>query len=72
VGDLPTEDAFRETPTILLDVRTDPYFDLPSSQDQLSEKVGQIYQDGPQGNREIVNRLLSMPATAKFSSINPQ
>jgi Family of unknown function (DUF6535) len=62
VGDLPTEDAtsFRETLAILLDSRTDPHFDLLSSQDQLSEEVRRIYQDDPQGSREVVHRLLSM------------
>jgi hypothetical protein len=62
VGDLPTEDAtsFRETVAILLDARTDPDFDLPSSQNRLSEEVGRIHQDDPQGSREIVDRLRLM------------
>jgi hypothetical protein len=62
VGDLPTEDAtsFRETLAILLDVRTDPHFDLPSSQNQLSEEVRRIHRDDPQGSHEVVNRLHSV------------
>jgi hypothetical protein len=62
VGDLPTEDAtsFRETLAILLDVRTDPHFDLRSSRDRLSEEVRRIYEDDPQGSLEVVNTLLSM------------
>ena len=62
VGDLPTEDAtsFRETLAILLDVTADPYFDLPSSQNQLSEEVRRIQQDDPQGSLDVVNRLLLM------------
>jgi hypothetical protein len=60
VGDLPAEDAtyFRETLAILLDVRADPDFNLPSSQNQLSEEVRRIHQDDPQG--EVVSRLLLM------------
>jgi hypothetical protein len=63
VGYLPTEDAtsFRETLAILLDVvRTDPHFDLPSSQNQLSEEVRRIHRDDPQGSHEVVNRLHSV------------
>ncbi|KAF8495878.1 hypothetical protein F5888DRAFT_503649 [Russula emetica] len=68
VDDLPTEDvtSFRETLAILLDARTDPHFDMPSSQNQLSEGVRRIHQDDPEGSREVVNRLLSM-----FSFIPP-
>ncbi|KAF8495876.1 hypothetical protein F5888DRAFT_1707018, partial [Russula emetica] len=68
VGDLPPEEAtsFRETLAILLDARTDPHFDLDSSQNQLSEEVIRIRQDDLQGSREVVNRLLSM-----FSFIPP-
>ena len=59
---LPPEDAtsFRETLAILLDVRTDPHFDLPSSQNRLSEEVRRIQQDDPQGALDVVNRLLLM------------
>ena len=59
---LSTEDelCFKETLAILLDVRTDPDFDLPSSQSRLSAEVRQICQDDPQGSRDVVNRLLSM------------
>jgi Family of unknown function (DUF6535) len=62
VGDLPTEDAmsFRETLAILLDVRTDPHLDLPSSQNQLSEEVRRMHRDDPQGSHEVVNRLHSI------------
>jgi hypothetical protein len=62
VGNLPTEDAtsFRETLAILLDVGTNPYFDLPSSQNQLSEEVRWIQQDDPKGSLDVVNRLLLM------------
>jgi hypothetical protein len=62
VDNLPTEDAtrFRETLAILLDVRTDPHFDLTLSQNQLSEEVRRIHQNDPQGSREVVLRLLSM------------
>ena len=62
VGDLPTEDAasFKETLAILLDVGTDHEFNLPPSQNRLSEEVRQIHQDDPQGSREVVDRLLSM------------
>ncbi|KAI0269505.1 hypothetical protein BGY98DRAFT_1014373 [Russula aff. rugulosa BPL654] len=62
VGDLPMEDAtsFRETLAILLDVRTDPRFDLPSSQNQLFEKVSRMYQDDPRGSHYVVRRLLSI------------
>jgi hypothetical protein len=62
VGDFPTEDAtsFGETLATLLDVRSDPHFDLDSSQDRLSEEVRRIRQDDPQGSREVVDRLLSM------------
>ena len=62
VGDLPVVDAtsFRETLAILLDVRTDPDFDLPSSRSRLTAEVIRIHQDDPQGNRDVVNGLLSM------------
>jgi hypothetical protein len=68
MGDLPTEDAtsFRETLAILLDVRTDPNFDLISSRIQLYEEVRRIQEDDPQGSREVVNRLLPV-----FPSIIP-
>jgi hypothetical protein len=74
VGDLPTEDAtsFRETLAILLEVRTDPYFNLPSSQDQLSEEVRRIQQDDPEGSLDVVNRLLLMfPFIPLPVSMNP-
>ena len=62
VGDLSTEDAmsFKETLAILLDVRTDPHFDSPPSQYQLSEEVRRIQRDDPQGSHDVVNRLLSI------------
>jgi hypothetical protein len=62
VGDLPTGDAtsFRETLAILLDVRTDPHFDSPSSQNRLSEETRRMRQDDPQGSHEVVDRLFSM------------
>jgi hypothetical protein len=62
VGDLPMEDAasFRETLAILLGVRTDPHFDLPSFENRLSEEVRRIQQDNPQGSHDVVNRLRSM------------
>ena len=62
VGDLTTEDAtsFRETLAILLDVRADPYFILPYSQNQLSEEVRRMQQDDPEGSLDVVNRLLLM------------
>ncbi|KAI0264565.1 hypothetical protein BGY98DRAFT_1192090 [Russula aff. rugulosa BPL654] len=62
VRDLSTEDAtsFRETLAILLDVRTDPYFDLRSSRYQLSDIVRRIYQDDPQGSHDVVNILHSL------------
>ncbi len=59
VDDFPTGDvtSFKETLAILLDVRTDPHFDLPTSQNQLSEKVRRMQQDDPQGSYEVINRL---------------
>jgi hypothetical protein len=62
VEDLSTEDAisFKETLAILLDVRTDPHFDSPPSQYQLSEEVRRIQRDDPQGSHDVVNRLLSI------------
>ena len=63
VGDLPTEGAtsFKETLAILLNVRTDPDFDLPSSRNRLSGEVIRLHQDDRrQGSREVVGRLLSM------------
>ena len=67
-GDLPAEDAtsFKETLAILLDVRTDPQFDRETSRNQLSEEVGRIRRDDPEGSREVVDRLHSM-----FSFIAP-
>jgi hypothetical protein len=61
-GDLPTEDAtsFKETLAILLDIRSDPQFDRETSQNQLSEEVGRIRRDDPEGSREVVNRLHSI------------
>lgn len=62
MGDLPTEDAtsFTETLAILLDVETDPHFDLPFSQNRLSEEVRRIQQDNPQDSHDVVGRSLLM------------
>ena len=67
-GDLPAEDAtsFKETLAILLNVRTDPQFDRETSRNQLSEEIGRIRWDDPEGSREVVDRLHSM-----FSFIAP-
>jgi hypothetical protein len=66
VGDLPPEDSmsFKETLAILLDVRKDAHFDTNfdtiDSQNRLSQEVGWIFQDAPQGSREVVNKLRSI------------
>ena len=61
-GDLPTADAtsFKETLAILLDVGTDPHFDLYFSQAQLSEEVVRIFQDDTLGSLDVINRLCLM------------
>ena len=56
VDDLPTE-SFKETMAILLDVGKEAQFDTRNSQNRLSEEVGWILQQDPQGSREIVDQL---------------
>jgi hypothetical protein len=66
VGDLPPEDSmsFKETLAILLDVRKDAHFDTNfdtiNSRNLLSQEVGWIFEDAPQGSREVVNKLRSI------------
>jgi Family of unknown function (DUF6535) len=66
VGDLPIEDAasFKETLAILLDARYDAHFDTNfdtiTSRNRLSEEVGWIQQNHPQGSREVVAKLRSI------------
>jgi hypothetical protein len=38
----------------------DTNFDRADSQNRLSEEVGRIYQEDPQGSREVVGKLRSM------------
>jgi hypothetical protein len=61
VNDLTTEDAisFNESLAILLGIRTDGhiYFATPEWHNRLSEEVGRIQQNDPEGGREVFNRL---------------
>ena len=62
-GDLPTEDetSFKETLAILLDVGSDAHFDtdIPNRQ-RLSEEVGWMHWDDPEGSGDVVNKLRAM------------
>ena len=60
-GDLPTEDgtSFKETLAILLDVGDDAHFDT-DFQIRLSEEVGWIHHDDPEGSGDVVNKLRAM------------
>jgi hypothetical protein len=60
VGDLPTEDAFKETLATLLNVGTDVNFERVHSQIRLSDQVRRIQDDDPQGSREVVDKLRLM------------
>jgi Family of unknown function (DUF6535) len=61
-GDLPTEDetSFKETLAILLDVGSDAHFDTDIQIQRLSEEVGRIHHDDPEGSANIVNKLHAM------------
>jgi hypothetical protein len=61
VGDLPTEVAtsFKETLATLLDVGNYADFDT-NFQRRLSEEIGWIQQDDPQGSDEVVDKLRSI------------
>ena len=61
-GDLPTEDetSFKETLAILLDVGSDAHFDTDIQIQRLSEEVGRIHHDDPEGSANIVNKLRAM------------
>jgi len=65
-GDLSIEDAasFKETLAALLDARYDAHydtnFDAIASRNRLSEEVGWIQQNHPQGGREVVAKLRSI------------
>ena len=60
-GDLPTEDAasFEETLAILLDVGDDAHFDT-GFQIRLSEEVGWMHWDDPEGSGDVVDKLRAM------------
>jgi hypothetical protein len=63
-GNLPTEDlkTFKETLAILLDVGSDAHFaetDIQSRQ-RLSEEVGWIHHDNPEGSGDVVDKLRAM------------
>ena len=68
VGDLPPGDAMsfnlKEILAILLDVRKDAHFDtnfdMVNSQYRITQEVGWIIQDDPQGSREVVDKLRSI------------
>ena len=60
VGDLPAEDAFKETLAILLNVGTDVNFERVHSQIRLSDQVRRIQDDDPQVSREVVDKLRLM------------
>jgi Family of unknown function (DUF6535) len=62
-GDLPTEDemSFKETLAILLDVGSDAHFDTDiQNQRRLSEEVGWMQRDDPEGSADVVNNLRAM------------
>ncbi|KAH9989263.1 hypothetical protein BJV77DRAFT_1069603 [Russula vinacea] len=60
-GDLPTEAAasFKETLATLLDVELDADSDT-NFQNRLSEEVGRIHQDDPEGSGDVVDKLRTM------------
>ena len=60
VGDFPTDDSFKETLAILLDVGTDVNFERDHSRGQLIDQVEWVQQDDPQDSREVVDKLRSM------------
>jgi hypothetical protein len=68
VGDLPPGNAMsfnlKEILAILLDVRKDAHFDtnfdMVNSQYRITQEVGWIIQDDPQGSREVVDKLRSI------------
>ena len=61
-GALPTEDetSFKETLAILLDIGSDAHFDTDIQIQRLSEEVGRIHHDDPEGSANIVNKLRAM------------
>ena len=62
-GDLSTEDetSFKETLAILLDVGSDARFDRDiQNQRRISEEVGWMHWDDPEGSGDVVNKLRAM------------
>jgi Family of unknown function (DUF6535) len=61
-GDLPTEDAssFKETLVILMDAGSDAHFDPDIQIQRLSEEVGRIHHDDPEGSVDVVYKLRAM------------
>ena len=60
VGNLPTENGFKETLATLLNVGTDVNFEKVHSQIRLSDQVRWIQQEDLQGSRKVVDQLRTM------------